>query len=281
MKTTNNRMAGLLSASALALGLVAVAQPAVAGISSTRHNLGSSNTSPSQNHVTAGTAEICVFCHTPHGSNTSVTAPLWNKNGNTAAGSYLMYDSGNSATFDGNNSAGPGNISLACLTCHDGTQAMDNIINASGAGFYDSTGGGVTGRTSASGYVWTGTSGGVSTDGKLQSYGTRIANLATDLVNDHPIGMNFCAGTDGGSISTTAACADKDFTTGTTASGRWWIDTGTAGTFQKTDLPLYSTGASTTKVECATCHDPHSSTNPTFLRISNAGSAVCLTCHVK
>jgi predicted CXXCH cytochrome family protein len=33
-------------------------------------------------------------------------------------------------------------------------------------------------------------------------------------------------------------------------------------------------------VECATCHDPHSS-NSLFLRISNSGSGVCLACHNK
>jgi len=33
------------------------------------------------------------------------------------------------------------------------------------------------------------------------------------------------------------------------------------------------------KVECTTCHDPHNSLHGNFLRMSNAGSAMCLTCH--
>ncbi len=33
------------------------------------------------------------------------------------------------------------------------------------------------------------------------------------------------------------------------------------------------------RVECTTCHDPHSSTYGKFLRMSNARSAMCLTCH--
>ena len=33
------------------------------------------------------------------------------------------------------------------------------------------------------------------------------------------------------------------------------------------------------KVECASCHDPHSCKNPLFLRISNDRSALCLACH--
>lgn len=33
------------------------------------------------------------------------------------------------------------------------------------------------------------------------------------------------------------------------------------------------------KVECASCHDPHSCENPLFLRIKNDRSVLCLTCH--
>lgn len=33
------------------------------------------------------------------------------------------------------------------------------------------------------------------------------------------------------------------------------------------------------KVECASCHDPHSCSNPLFLRISNERSKLCLACH--
>jgi len=36
-----------------------------------------------------------------------------------------------------------------------------------------------------------------------------------------------------------------------------------------------------TKVECASCHDAHDNTNSGFLRLSNAASALCLTCHNK
>ena len=33
------------------------------------------------------------------------------------------------------------------------------------------------------------------------------------------------------------------------------------------------------RVECQTCHDPHSTAYGSFLRISNSGSALCKTCH--
>ena len=70
------------------------------------------------------------------------------------------------------------------------------------------------------------------------------------------------------------------------------MDTGILdGIRQKSDLTLYSdgqgAGGTAYQVECATCHDPHGpetvpgTPNPTFLRIANTGSAVCLTCHAK
>jgi predicted CXXCH cytochrome family protein len=35
------------------------------------------------------------------------------------------------------------------------------------------------------------------------------------------------------------------------------------------------------RVECTSCHSPHDNGNGKFLRISNQGSAMCLTCHDK
>ena len=61
----------------------------------------------------------------------------------------------------------------------------------------------------------------------------------------------------------------------------WWVDTGLEGR-QRTDIKLYSRhyGENTAVpfIECASCHDPHSETS-TFLRVDNAGSGLCLSCH--
>ena len=51
---------------------------AAQGIASTKHNLGSGPGLAGRNQ-TSDTAEICVFCHTPHGADTAAPAPLWNK----------------------------------------------------------------------------------------------------------------------------------------------------------------------------------------------------------
>ena len=117
-----------------------------------------------------------------------------------------------------------------------------------------------------------------------------ISNIGTDLKNDHPIGIQYAGGgiSANGTVSTGTG-ADPDFKAPQSAvlnnSLVWWVDTsvGTANTRQKTDMILYTRTLDQKAqpfVECASCHDPHSE-NTTFLRISNAGSAVCLACHTK
>jgi len=222
--------------------------------------------------------EICVFCHTPHGSDTSAAAPLWNKQLPSGT-NYTTYASLNSGTMDGIVGK-PGAISLACLSCHDGAQAMDNIITRRARATMTQP---VVAR--CRGYQWSGAN---QTAGKMNS--NTVAMLGTDLSNDHPIGVEYCGGPDGA----IGICRDKDFVAPTAASGQmavgpWWVDTadGTTGTRQKTDMILYAakadrTGGTGPQVECASCHDPHS-TNGLFLRrtAGNTNSVTCLSCHVK
>lgn len=246
--------------------LLLAGNAAFAAIASTKHNLGSDGTG--SNSFT-GTSEICVFCHTPHGANTSAAVPLWNRNisSNTA---YTTFDSLGTTSLD-SAVASVGSVSIACLSCHDGTQAMDTIINEPGSGL-DVTG--------YSGGGWTGNN---SPQG--------VANLGLDLTNDHPIGILY----GGGGLtqsSPSATMTDADFNTALsqTLNGTeiWWVDTDADSTRDKTDIQLYTRNLSSTGfagepqpfVECASCHDPHSG-NTTFLRIENTNSAVCLACHNK
>jgi predicted CXXCH cytochrome family protein len=283
------RLAGRLVKMIAAASLVFGVASAHAGIATTKHNLGAS-TGSNINYMTTGTTEICVFCHTPHASNTAVKAPLWNKP--VAAGaSYTTYTTATSATIDGN--VDMSGVSLACLSCHDGTQAMDTMINKPGSGGYALAGAAITGG------VWTGLD---QAAGKMVNNGQFISMLGTDLTNDHPVGIQYCGGGySTGSASTSAAstgaCRDVDFVApqnGLIGGARaWWVDSagGTAGARGKTDMILYAravtlAGDATSGfyqpfVECASCHDPHTDVNPTFLRRSNAQSAVCLTCHNK
>jgi predicted CXXCH cytochrome family protein len=277
MKSTNKKLilAGLI------VGSLLTATSALAGIANTKHNLGAAPGGTGTNKLTGAgaTTEICVFCHTPHGAaDGNDKPPLWNKT-LTDASTYQTYDTLGTTSLDGG-VAEVGSVSIACLSCHDGSQAMDVVLNEPGSGIGD-------GKLDG---TWS--TGANNTLGKL----TGIANLSKDLTNDHPIGIQY----GGGGISASAptgATTDVDFKTtkNATANGQlvWWVDTGATGvgTREKTDMQLYtrqaaSFGNKTTDaeaqpyVECATCHDPHS-TNTTFLRIPNENSEVCLACHKK
>ncbi|NOY58046.1 MAG: cytochrome C, partial [Calditrichaeota bacterium] len=106
--------------------------------------------------------EICVVCHTPHHSDNTVTsAPLWNHEVTTAT--FTLYSS---STLDAVVGQPDGNSKL-CLSCHDGTVALDNF-------------GGTTGGTNFVG-------------------GDKL--IGTDLSNDHPVSFTYdatLASTDGG-----------------------------------------------------------------------------------
>lgn len=265
--------------------VAATAANPTGGIYTTAHNLSATQPEAGANHSTAG--EICVFCHTPHGANTSVQAPLWNRNNSTAT--YTTYADTGSGTLDGTVLA-VGSVSLACLSCHDGTQALDAVINGAGAGANLDANGRMLNYAGTANLTWSGDEVDPTT-GKLKA--TAISNLGTDLSNDHPIGIAY-----GGTINADLSTKDPDFVTPTKSAttSRYWIDTtltagtGTDGVRDKTDLPLYNRTdgvAGQAYVECATCHDPHGTTD-LFLRVANNtengaafASGLCLSCHVK
>ena len=179
--------------------------------------------------------EICIACHTPHNADTSVTeAPLWNHALSTA--SYSLYDSPTMDATDNNQQ--PTGTSKLCLSCHDGTVALDS---------------------SANGIEMTGIPA-VGLDG---------------LSNDHPISFTY---------NDTLALADGALHD--PATKQVTIGSGTdtkTGSIQ--DVMLIGG-----QIQCATCHDVHNKFTipaPTgtdsnkLLRISNAGSGLCLTCHNK
>ena len=285
------RISGGVAAAALTLGVLGATQ-AIAGIATTKHNLTSAGTGVNKFTPTVGTGEICVFCHTPHGADTSAAVPLWNRK-LAVPSTYQTYNSLGTSSLDGA-TAPVGSVSLACLSCHDGVQAMNTMINQPGSGGYN-----------AAGADWAGTWAGANqTAGKIGA--GLITNIGQDLRNDHPVGIQYGGGMPAGGAYTQATIADGGFKDldfkgvsfqSLNSSPVWWVDTGTAGR-QKTDMMLYTrTGADSVSpagvvtvgalagaqafVECASCHDPHSDTNATFLRIANTGSAVCLSCHIK
>ncbi|MDH5301238.1 MAG: cytochrome c3 family protein [Gammaproteobacteria bacterium] len=278
--------------SVLALtGAIVASVPSWAGIAESVHNLGTTGTGPSSNggarNQFSGTAEICVFCHTPHGGDSSVSVPLWNRKINSSS-AYTTYDQLGTSTFDAQ-VAPVGSVSIGCLSCHDGSIALDALLNEPGSGAVN---------PGFSAGNWSGAD--IVNSGELKP--GIVQNLGIDLTNDHPIGMQYA----GGGISASAPqlpqgdTTDPDFAPVLykVRDGRflWWVDkdwrTGGDAQRTKTDVVLYTRDASNGYagqsqqepfVECASCHDPHTTENPTFLRISNTDtpSGLCLTCHVK
>jgi len=215
--------------------------------------------------------------------------PLWNRK-LAEPSTYSTYNSLGTSSLDGA-TVPVGSVSLACLSCHDGAQAMNVMINQPGSGGFNAAGGALSGS-------WTG----VNQDAGKIGGSAGITLIGTDLKNDHPIGIQYAGGPSGSSLpaagSDYSAFKDGDFNTAKSAALNgtqvWWVETGTTGR-QKTDIQLYTrvetayasgtssitAGTAQPYVECASCHDPHTSVNPTFLRIANTGSAVCLACHIK
>ncbi|MES9940735.1 MAG: cytochrome c3 family protein [Candidatus Thiodiazotropha sp. 6PLUC2] len=186
-----------------------------ADIAGTSHDL----TSQTTLLTNAGNTQICAYCHTPHNaSTTNNTTPLWNHEDTTAT--YTMYSS---PSLDMTIAGSPSGVSLACLSCHDGSVAADQLINFP------------SGVTAAQGVFTLGDS------------------LGTDLSNDHPISLTY------------NSTQDTDFVAAVNS--------------QVNGLQLFGTGGD--QVECGTCHSVHDNTNQPFLRLSNAGSALCLACHIK
>lgn len=105
-------LVGLIAACAAWLML-----PAHAAILTTKHNLSVSGPGVVK---AASESEICVFCHTPH--NSAPRGPLWNRRDPGSV--YTPYTSSTQRAVVGQ----PTGASLLCLSCHDGTVALGDVL---------------------------------------------------------------------------------------------------------------------------------------------------------
>lgn len=262
---------------ALAAAAVGWAGLGSAGIVGSHHDMTSAESQVNAGADPLNTTEVCVFCHTPHGADTSAAVPLWNK-GLPSSASFTTYDQLGTSTLDGE-VLSVGSVSLACLSCHDGTQAMDSVINAPGKDGF------VPGGAPIAGNVL-----------MTNDLDQLAPVLGTDLQDDHPVGVEYaggaCAGATADCDPAAATTGDADFVTAQydTVNGQnvFWVDVagGTADRREKTDMILYTrtfTAGAGPSVECGSCHDPHNDAEQPlmFLRTDNAGSGVCLACHIK
>jgi predicted CXXCH cytochrome family protein len=221
------RKGGLLAAMIALLG----AGIGYAGIRNSKHDFSSSGGGGIWASSTVD--QVCIFCHTPHRAVAN-DPPLWNRNNPTQ--SFTLYGS---PTLNAT-PAQPTASSRACLSCHDGSIAIDAFVvgrlgptnmMALGDVYYPGSPYGQGGPNIGENY----------------SGNPNVNNLA----NDHPISFVY---------DQTLAAADGELRDPLNLP-----------------LPLFNT-----RLECATCHEVHATTTfPKMLRVSNQGSALCLTCHLK
>ena len=207
--------------------------------------------------------EACVYCHVPH--NSSTAAPLWNRQLPEEVG-YQMYSS---PSFDSKPPKAPDGISLACLSCHDGSIAVDAVLST--PQFHDWFDAGVHYRMSPEGGVGSDSCGKCHNRGQGAYAGLSGAHdaviryLSKDLKDDHPI-----------SVAYPAFEVDPGF-------NQPLIMKEDGGRTFPNGVQTFEDD----KVQCASCHDPHDPDEQNiegrdpFLRTSNRFSVLCLTCHTK
>lgn len=137
---------------------------AFGGVADTKHNFTSAASSP--NAYFTGASQVCAFCHTPHNAGTE--APLFNHQ--VSPPSYTPYTS---STMDMTRTPQPTNGSLVCLSCHDGTIAVNSLND-------------VPGPNGAGSY---GSPAGADLDGAGKLTASSNAYVGQDLSDDHPVGI--------------------------------------------------------------------------------------------
>lgn len=217
-----------------------------ADIRSTPHNL-------TRQGLSVEPDEVCVFCHTPQLSAVDasrsglIAQPMWQPS-LAINHSFVMYDDIGRLQFG--DKPAVGSQSIACLSCHDANQAFSVLASESDHPF------GVPYRGYSRGRERT-----LAESVKADDLPARQAKELKSL-DDFRLPSR-------GVIDNRVV---------------WWVSAGGVSAFRaRADLPLYArpVGAGEIPfVECSSCHDPHV-TNRLFLRVDNAGSRLCLTCHDK
>lgn len=230
------------------------------GVVESRHNMGSTGVHYKADNTQGGadmeinrmgiggTSEVCIFCHTPHHGSTN--APLWNK-GNQGSSSYTTYGTTVAGTTV---TGGIGAATLACLSCHDGVNTFDTIVNwpgKSGVGTNDYAG------TTDMGWIFTedgNTKADIMTSGRL--------NLGTDLSNDHPVSIVYSPTTKASlrplaTVISSIHMTNSEFTGNDKTRSRFFTENLWAVGGVISETATISDLLRNNKVECSSCHDPH------------------------
>lgn len=197
--------------------------------------------------------EVCVFCHTPQlpglqpGRLGGAARPAWQPS-LPPTHAFVIYDDIGRLQFG--DKPAIGSQSIACLSCHDANQAFSVMSSDADHPFGIPYRGFTRGRERLPQEESTGD----DAPGHAAHY---LKALDEFRVPSHGL-------VDNRSV--------------------WWVSAGGLSAVRsRSDLPLYArpaAGGEIPYVECSSCHDPHAP-NKLFLRVSNEGSRLCLTCHEK
>lgn len=199
------------------------------GLKNTHHDFHSAAWNPN--------GEYCLPCHTPHNANQIVPdSPLWNHQVTTAV--YNVYASSSLDATMGQ----PSGVSKLCLSCHDGTVAVDSH----------------SGITTGTRFI-------------LNS-----AKTGTALTNDHPISFTY----DGALAAVDNELYDPSITM-SGLGGTIEQDLLRNGKLECTSChdPHISRNTSGC-ASCHFIHGSMTTLSVSIWK-SNTGSALCLTCHKK
>jgi len=230
-------------------------------------------------------SDVCQVCHVPHASLGSANAPLWNHvlPGQT----YVTYSS---PTFIANGGAAapqPDGPSLACLSCHDGTLAINQVVSVpyGGTGVTNiSQGGAVLLSNPSDNVTWQQGGNDLSHNHPISFvYGSSLAAADGTLNNPATYTIGSAPQYPQNATFTNNAAA---MVPPIPASG--WTGISLSG---KPLTVLLWNGPQGTEMECTSCHDPHkmmgsSASSGIMIKISGKdangrGDLICRNCHLK
>jgi predicted CXXCH cytochrome family protein len=246
-------MKKLILAAALLLPVAASAN-----IYNTKHNFAANTNAQSSDR------EICKYCHVPH--KNAEARLIWN---HSLAVNNYSWSAVNGVTKDGTPLPSQVGESKRCLSCHDGTVALGDVMNPGG------------GDRTATDPTFSGasTSGGRLAPTAIPYLGTNLSIDAQTGGGNHPIGVPYAA-----QVNYLSATGDSAAIIG--EGGYWPLAAGwttPSGVGGSVPLRLHRDVANASYgVECGTCHDPHGKPGiPYLLRVTLVESALCRSCHQK
>ncbi len=243
------KLAFLLVTVMLLLPAIASAAPGT-GLLGTAHDFSSGPTG----------IGLCTFCHTPHKALSTLL--LWNHtlSTNTFTWAPVTETSGGTTfpTFKGDTYTG---VSAKCLSCHDGSVAIGDVVLFREA--------------------WTGNGTGKVLDPSKHGSGDIFnVGFGGNMTGNHPVAMPY--------PFNNAKSTYNGVTTGArVALTEWQKDPTTFDIrlFNGKDVAAPATGDA--GMECSSCHDPHNGAtvkDDLFVRGFLGGTDttyICLKCHIK